>query len=296
MPIGTTEDAEEQEIQSAFSNELTQLVKQEGDPLDYGKIKTAEQILANTNVLESINVDEEAIQFYLDYSIDELWKSAFRDKENTIAGVKKEGKNGNKYHDTVVETFLSDYEGIQSIKVPNGYAFPSHPTLMQLYVAYKTKNLNYFGNFSGTGSGKTLSAVLAGRVIDSKMTVIVCPNDVVEQWTKSIVEIFPDSKVITGKQAFYAKYDENKHQYLVLNYDKFNQEDSPNLILSLVEQKVDFVILDEIHFVKKRDEESSQRRKNLDGLLTAVRKKNNQVKVLGLSATPVVNNLMEGRS
>jgi hypothetical protein len=92
--IGTTEDTE-QEIQSAFSNELTQFVKQEGDPLDYGKIKTAEQVLANTNVLESINVDEEAIQFYLDYSIDELWKSAFIDKENTIAGVKKEGKNGN---------------------------------------------------------------------------------------------------------------------------------------------------------------------------------------------------------
>jgi N12 class adenine-specific DNA methylase len=216
MPIGTTEDTEEQEIQSAFSNELTQLVKQEGGPLDYGKIKTAEQILANSNVLESINVDEESMQFYLDYSIDELWKSAFRDKESTIAGVKKEGKNGNKYHDTVVKTFLSNYEGTQSIKVPNGYAFPSDPTLMQLYVAYKTKNLNYFGNFSGTGSGKTLSAVLAGRVIDSKMTVIVCPNDVVDQWAKNIVEIFPDSKVKTGKEAFYAKYDENKHQYLVL--------------------------------------------------------------------------------
>jgi len=86
---------------------------------------------------------------------------------------------------------------------------------MQLYVAYKTKNLNYFGNFSGTGSGKTLSAVLAGRVIDSKMIVIVCPNDVVDQWTKNIVEIFPDSKVKTGKEAFYAKYDENGHQYVV---------------------------------------------------------------------------------
>jgi superfamily II DNA or RNA helicase len=128
------------------------------------------------------------------------------------------------------------------------------------------------------------------------MTVIVCPNDVVDQCAKNIVEIFPDSKVKTGKEAFYAKYNENKHQYLVLNYDKFSQEDSPNLILSLAEQKVDFVILDEIHFVKKRDEESSQRRKNLDGLLTAVRKKNNQVKVLGLSATRVVNNLTEGRS
>jgi hypothetical protein len=30
--------------------------------------------------------------------------------------------------------------------------------------------------------------------------------------------------------------------------------------------------------------------------MTAVRKKNNNVKVLGLSATPVDNNLIEGRS
>src|SRR5919202_304310 len=128
------------------------------------------------------------------------------------------------------------------------------------------------------------------------MTLIVCPNDVVSQWEKSILEIFPDSVVTRGKEAFYQKYDDNKYQYLVLNYDKFSQEDSPNLILNLAKQKVDFVVLDEIHFVKKRDEESSQRRKNLDGLMTAVRKKNNNVKVLGLSATPVVNNLMEGRS
>jgi superfamily II DNA or RNA helicase len=81
-----------------------------------------------------------------------------------------------------------------------------------------------------------------------------------------------------------------------LNYDKFSQEDSPNLILNLAKQKIDFIILDEVHFVKKRDEDSSLRRRNLDGLMSAVRRKNSQVKVLGLSATPVVNNLMEGRS
>jgi N12 class adenine-specific DNA methylase len=247
-------------------------------------------------VLESTNVDEEAMQFYIDYSIDELWKSAFRDKEKTVIAVKREGKNCNKYHDAVAQTFLSDYEGTQNIKIPKGYAFPYPTTLMQLYVTYKVKTNQYFGNFSGTGAGKTLSAVLASRVIDSKMTMIVCPNDVVNQWEKSILEIFPNSKVITGKDAFYQKHDENMYQYLVLNYDKFSQEDSPNLILNLAKQKVDFVVLDEIHFVKKRDEESSQRRKNLDGLMTAVRKKNENVKILGLSATPVVNNLMEGRS
>jgi superfamily II DNA or RNA helicase len=285
----------EQEIQTASLQEVSKLVENQ-DPLDYGEIETAEQILAHTNVLESINVDEEAMQFYLDYSTDELWKSAFRNRENTLAVVRKEGKNGNKYHDVVVETFLSDYEGTQNIVIPNGYSFPYSPTLMQLYVAHKVKTIPYFGNFSGTGAGKTLSAVLSSRIIDSRMTVIVCPNDVVNQWARSIVEIFPDSKVITEKEAFYTKYDENVHQHLVLNYDKFSQEDSPNLILNLAKERIDFIILDEIHFVKKRDEDASQRRRNLDGLMTAARKKNNKVKVLGLSATPVVNNLMEGRS
>jgi superfamily II DNA or RNA helicase len=285
----------DQEIESASPQEISNLVENT-NPLDYGEIKTAEQILAQTNVLESINVDEEAMQFYIDYSIDELWKSAFRDKEATVLTVKRERKNGNKYHDTVAESFLTDYEGTQNIVIPPDYSFPHNPTLMQLYVAYKVKTDPYFGNFSGMGAGKTLSAVLASRMIDSKMTLIICPNDVVNQWARSIIEIFPDSHVITGKEAFYQKYNEIKHQYLVLNYDKFSQEDSPNLILNLAKQKVDFVVLDEIHFVKKRDEESSQRRKNLDGLMTAVRKKNKNLKVLGLSATPVVNNLMEGRS
>jgi hypothetical protein len=284
-----------EEIESASSQELTSLTEN-ADPLDYGEIKTAEQILAQTNVLESLNVDEEAMQFYIDYSIDELWKSAFRDKEATILAVERQGKIGNKYPDTVAESFLADYDGTQKIKIPPGYSFPYSPTLMQLYVAYKVKTNQYFGNFSGTGSGKTLSAVLASRVIDSKITLIVCPNDVVDQWARSILEIFPDSQVILRKEAFYQKNDENKHQYLVLNYDKFSQEESPNLILNLAKQRVDFVVLDEIHFVKKRDEESSQRRKNLDGLMTAVRKKNKNIKVLGLSATPVVNNLTEGRS
>ena len=57
-------------------------------------------------MLESINIDEEAMQFYVDYSIDELWKSAFRDERKCCSSCRHEGKNGNKYHDTVVESFL----------------------------------------------------------------------------------------------------------------------------------------------------------------------------------------------
>jgi Hypothetical methyltransferase/Helicase conserved C-terminal domain len=83
----------------------------------------------------------------------------------------------------------------------------------------------------------------------------------------------------------------------IVFYDKFSQEASPNLILALAKQQIDFIVLDEIHFTKIRDEdEISKRRRNLDGLMTLVRRKNPSVKALGLSATPVVNNLREGKS
>jgi len=285
-----------QEIQTISTSELSNVVGL-NDPLDYQSDWPVEQILSNTDTLESINVDEEAMQFYVDYSVDELWRRAFKNEHEAVEKIKLAGKNGNKYHDMVVDTFLADYHGSSELDIPSSYSFPYAPTLMQRYVAYKVTELPYFGNFSGTGAGKTLSAILASRVIDSKVTVIVCPNDVVEQWKRNILDTFPNSKVITGKDAFNIKYSEKEYQYAVLNYDKFSQEESPNLIIKLAKQKVDFVILDEIHFTKVRNEEEiSQRRKNLDGLMTGIRKMNPNIKVLGLSATPVVNNLREGRS
>jgi len=285
-----------EEIETLTSSELSNIVEP-NDPLDYKNDLTVEQILSQTDVLESINVDEEAMQFYLDYSVDELWRCAFKNEYEAVRKVKLAGKNGNKYHDMVVDIFLGDYQGSTKLKIPPHYSFPYPPTLMQRYVAYKVSNLPYFGNFSGTGAGKTLSAILAGRVIESKLTIIVCPNDVVEQWKRNILDTFPNSKVVTGKDAFYLQYSKQEYQYAVLNYDKFSQDESPNHILTLSKQRVDFVILDEIHFTKIRNEEEvSQRRKNLDGLMTGIRRNNSNVKVLGLSATPVVNNLREGRS
>jgi superfamily II DNA or RNA helicase len=295
-------DVDGDEIQSASTEELARLVNDNRNhPLDYGEIPTVEQVLASTSVLESINVDEEAMQFFLRGAVNDIWKRAFKDGgDQASEAVIKEGKNGQRFHDIVAETFLAEYQSTENIEIPNGYAFGKKPTLMQKYVAYMISTNSSFGNFSGTGAGKTLSAILASRVIDSKMTVIVCPNDIVGQWMREIYHAFPQSTgtdVKSGKEAFYAIRDENKHKYLVLNYDKFNQQDSPNLILELKDQKIDFVILDEIHYAKTRSEdEISQRTENLTGLLTGIKRKNNDIKVLGLTATPVVNNLTEGKS
>jgi superfamily II DNA or RNA helicase len=247
------------------------MVEEEGhtDPSDNGNIQTPQQILSQSEYLESICQDIELMQFFVNHFVYKLWKNVFseqdkeEEKETTANIVRSQGVTGKNFRDTVAEKFLSEYDGMKSLEVPEGYAFTKPPRIMQKYAAYRIKRDPYFCNLSGTGAGKTLSAILTSRVIDSKMTLVICPNDVVEQWATedkvSITAIFPDSKVITGKPAFDAKYDENKHQYLVLNYDKFSQkDDSQDLILKLVKEKIDFVVLDEIQFIKRRHEEKNK--------------------------------------
>lgn len=293
----------ESEIKTGTSEEIANLV-QGTETLDSDVIIPVEQILSTTEVLDSISVDEEAIQFYLTYSINQLWKDAFLDANKTVSDLQKIGKTGNKYKDLVTGTFLNDYNNATNLKIPKNYIFRDRqtgklvePFLMQKYVAYKIKQLPHFGNFSGTGAGKTLSAILASRIIEAKVTLIVCPNDVISHWDKNARQIFSDSFVVTGKDVFSAKRDEEKFQYWVLNYDKLNQKSSVNDISILGKQKIDFIVLDEIHFSKvTQDETKSDRRENLEFLLTLERKKNPNLKILGLSATPVVNNIREGKS
>lgn len=129
---------EDEEIGTASTQEIADFVEKESnDPLDYGEIKTVEQIFANCNRLESYTEDMESMQFYVNKSIKALSANAFRDEKNTISEIRNKGKNGNKYHDIVQGTFLSDYEEAQSIELPKGYAFKDknkkilEPTLMQ---------------------------------------------------------------------------------------------------------------------------------------------------------------------
>lgn len=93
------------------------------------------------------------------------------------------------------------------------------------------------------------------------------------------------------------KYDENRHKYLIINYDLFSQPYSLNLVLKLGKQKIDFIVLDEIHFTKKRENtDESKRRHIIEEMMSKVTNKNTDVYILGLSATPVINELEEGKS
>ena len=248
--------------------------------------------------------DSDAVEFLLASAKAKLWKYAYRNEDEVISQLSD--LDGSEYSQQVRQEFLQEYREAKSLRIPDGYAFSINgeiidPNLMQRQVASRVSKLRRYGNWSGTGAGKTLSAILATRVVDASMIVVCCPNSVVGDqshgWAQEIKRVFPDSDVVTKTfEPLWRK--DSKHRYLVLNYETFQQPDSEaRLRRFLNDHRVDFIVIDEIHYAKQRQEkEMSQRKRLVEQLVTEAAKTSSEVCVLGLSATPVINNLQEGKS
>jgi hypothetical protein len=275
-------------------------------------------VVETKDVLTSLSLqvigsaDEEAVEFLIASGIAKIWKHAYRDEAAALA--QAETFRGEGYAEEIPKRFLDEYRQVKDLAIPKGYAFringePALPNLMQRHFAVRVQQRKRVGNWSGTGAGKTLAAVLATRVVGSKLTVICCPNSVVEGWRCAIRDIFLDSVVATktfdpdwaaaagDKIGFSGAAGHGAHRYLILNYEAFQQPDSAERVQSLAEREpIGFVIVDEIHYAKQRSEDISQRRRLIAALTTLAAQRNPDLHVLGMSATPVINNLQEGKS
>ena len=245
------------------------------------------------------NIDKEAIDFFINSAVAKIWRHIFLDETSAITqlNVYKEGF----YAEKVKLKFLDQYNGAKNLIIPSGYNFRINenlilPNLMQCFTAYMVQKTKRFGNWSGTGAGKTLSAILSSRVICAEVSIICCPNSVVEGWKRNIESIYPDSIIIT--KDLKQKIIPDRHNYIILNYEFFQQDNSESKLNRFLQHnKVDFVIIDEVHFSKQRFSENiSKRKKVISAMLSEGYKKNENIHVLGMSATPVINNLFEGKS
>ena len=129
--------------------------------------------------------------------------------------------------------------------------------------------------------------------------MICCPNSVVDNWEKEITNAFPDSRILS--KTWTPEWPEAmsaKPRYLVMNFEQFQQPDSEaRLVAFLNEHVVDFIVVDEIHFAKQRHATDMSRRKRLvQGLIVKSGERNAELRVLGMSGTPVINELQEGKS
>lgn len=238
--------------------------------------------------------DEEALNALVEHNIRKLWNSVLNG-DTSVEQVEKE--DGGEYFSTIKNRFISEYQEVLPYTPPKGYSFRHPLNMMQkLTVNRLLKNRNY-GNWSGTGSGKTMSFTVSSREIDARLTLVIAVNSTVGQLCESIKEVYPDSKVFSSYQKGQ-KFNRYNHNYLVLNYEKFQQDYSEQLFQNLTNENIiDFVVLDEVHSAKQRDEsDESIRRGILTRLIGRARENNPDMYTLVMSATPVINNLFEAKS
>jgi superfamily II DNA or RNA helicase len=252
-------------------------------------------------VQAGITSDDETIEFLIANRVNGLWQSVLNNSGAIDIDTLRH-ENGGVYFETIQNRFLSQYDSAQSLEIPRGYDFRvkgriAQPNLMQRLAAYRVQSEKRLGNWSGVGAGKTLSAILASRVIDARLTVIVAFNSTIIPWAKRVIETYPDSDVHI-KERGNISVDPKKHTYLILNFETFQQPDSAAMVERLVQKhKIDFVVLDEIQSVKQRTPKvTSKRRQVVSGLLSSAGEKNPDLCVLGMSATPVINNLYEAKA
>lgn len=263
-------------------------------------IETLSSLEKASDLLVQTSSDEEAVNFLVAKAAGKLWRRCFENEESAVEEARQH--QGNQYSELARDTFLEEYTRSKQMPLPEGYAFRDaggevrRPKLMQLLIAYKVFRDGRVLNLSGTGTGKTLSAILASRVIGAQLTVISCPNATVPAWSQTILNAFPDSDVC--EKTWQPEWDDSgKPRYLVLNHEMFQDRNEGNIKRFIEFNAIDFVVIDELHQVKQRDTKSeSQRRRLINGLITDVPDNRPKPRVLGMSATPVINNLQEGKS
>jgi hypothetical protein len=297
-------DLDDADIDVSGQVDLTGDIEKDTEP-GLPVVKTRDALAALDNNLVA-NADAETVKFLIDSAGAKLWKHAYLDRNEAKA--QAEEFEGDKYSTVVRNVFLAELEEAETLKLPDGYQFrptPEHeicePHLMQKHVAVSVQNKRRFGNWSGMGAGKTLSALLATRVVKSGLTVICCPNAVVGNWAQEIENAFAGCDVALKTWEPESQWRDDMGgapRYLVMNYEQFQQPNSEQKLVRFVDTHVvDFVVIDEIHFAKQRSPtEMSKRKRLVQGLILEAGKKNADLCVLGMSGTPVINELQEGKS
>jgi transcription elongation factor Elf1 len=245
------------------------------------------------------SADQEAVEFFVASRRNRIWAEVF-ENESAIEGIEAFTDEG--YGRQVRDQFLDEYNQARDMTIPAGWAFRVNgkitpPNLMQKLAAVRLRSQQRMLNLSLTGTGKTIGGILSSRIIDAHLTIIICPLDTVQNWHGEIKQVFPDSRITNKSFNPYWVDIEDGHYYIILNHEMFQQPSTAANIRQLLDRyTIDLIVVDEIHRCKQRSDDPSKRRQMVLALITNAAEKNPDLHVLGMSATPVINNLKEGKS
>lgn len=274
--------------------------------LDRKPKNKAAKIIDSLKTLDELNLgailaDEEAIMSIVDGKIDKLWNALYNN-DITVEEIASQINKSNKslrFFSEIIERFINEFYSVGNYNPPAGYK-SWNPNIMQKLYVKRLVERKYYANWSGMGSGKTLSAIIASREIDARLTVVTVINGTDEQWCKDIKAAYHDSVVYNGykiKNYDEIKFDYSKHNYVIIPYSRFSVKADSIKIENLAKNKIDFLICDEVHTVKTADAKSeSIRRENIKRLVKVSEINNPNIYRTVMTGTPVVNNLEEPKS
>jgi len=245
-------------------------------------------------------LDEEILEDMILHRVNALWERSMNEGEPSVEEVLSK-RNGNPYFEEITRRYRAEREAVEQLPIPSGWSFADFkgmlcmPNLMQRRVAWLVRERRRVGNWSGVGAGKTLSAILSSRVLGAKLTLVIAAHATLKQWREQLLNAFPDSLITEDLTVDIPAHGE-QHWYILMNYERFQQRYRNTYRDALVRLCPDFIVLDEIQFIKYRDKEESHRRQALAGLLAQVVEAHPSCAVLGMSATPILNELIEARA
>mgnify|MGYP001162262561 CR=1 FL=1 len=265
--------------------------------------KTLNALDKATEIVENSSSDEDKVEFLKAKATAKLWDSCFDNESRLVEKIEELTTPLDGYSQKVKDDFILEYKGAKSLNIPETYKFVDlkgkkrDPKLMQRLVAFRLLRDKRLLNLSGTGTGKTLSAIFSAQVCGAKRILISSPNGAISTWVKAFKSAFPDAILHIKEDGWSIPHlDNNVHVYLV-NHERFQEIYAERILDHCVNYQSDLIVIDEIHQSKKRTQEkSSQRRKLMNEYIRISSNMNPELRVLGMSATPVINNLYEGRS
>ena len=242
-------------------------------------------------LIEEVMADDYAVFSLINNALGKIWREFFVHLDIDLI---KSKNNDGEFNSVVLNKFFEEYNLTLNHKTPEHFNLSCGiiPNIMQVFTCCKLSHQKRLFNFSGTGSGKTLSSIYSAIHNDNKFVVIITENNVTKQWEKEILKFDLNANILDKKLLI----NNDKRNYLVINFEQFQLPRTRKLIDNLIELAPDFIILDEIQNVKVRGSENSIRRTNIEYFLSALSNNNPDLFLLAMSATPCVNNLNEIKS
>ncbi|MFM8927171.1 MAG: helicase-related protein, partial [Rhodoluna sp.] len=306
----TIEDKEQKLLERRSKKLMEEFPQQEGqseiqasDLPALEPVKILKALDKAADIVDNSASDMDKVDFLKAKAAAKLWDACFQDEVTLISKLRAFPAVADSYSQEVQQAFIEEYEGARALPIPDNYAFcdlkgtARDPKLMQRLVAFRLKRDFRLLNLSGTGTGKTLSAIYAAQICGCRRLLISCPNGVIESWRRAFNSAFPSANLMIKPDGWELDNVVDGVNVVIVNHERFQDRFAQQLLGFCVNYQADMIVIDEIHQSKRRSsDKSSQRRKLMNEFIRISSNINTELRVLGLSATPVINNLYEGRS